>query len=310
MIIRKFKVKRNFELLFLKNLFCVFKKSILSFPKHNAFEMAGYLSFLTFIAIFPCTIFLTKLTIFLNQFFLNFDLKEDLSEILLNSFKNIKDIPLKNLENEIEKILKGPPKSIVWYAIFGLVWTSSATIDSIRVIFNRAYNLEAKKHYILNRLFSVFQFILISIITILILFFFHIVIPFFLKYSEYFHLVDHGTNKEKYIFGNFFYFLRYVANGFFLFLYALWLNFVLPDNQIRKKYSILNLFPGALLTMALWILTSKILKFYFTKFLQFNIIYGSLANIISILLFFYVIFLCLIFGAEFNYFYNKSIKNK
>lgn len=295
---------------FLKNFAFVLKKSIFSLPKHNAFEMAGYLSFLTFIAIFPCTIFLTKLTIFLNQFFLNFNLKEDLSEILLNSFKNIEDIPLKNLENEIEKILKGPTKSIVWYAIFGLVWTSSSTIDSIRVIFNRAYNLEPKKHYILNRLFSAFQFILISVITILILLFFHIILPFFLKYGEDSNLVNFDISKKNFIFHNIFYFFKYIANGFFLFLYALWLNFILPDNQIRKKYSILDIFPGAFLTMLLWILTSKILKFYFTKFLQFNIIYGSLANIISILLFFYVTFLCLIFGAEFNYFYNKFIKNR
>lgn len=304
------KKEEKFFLNFIKNFFFPIKSSIFSFPKHSAFEMAGYLSFLTFIAIFPCTIFLAKLALFLNKVFLNFDLKEDLTEIIFNFFKHIEDVPLKNLENEIEKIFKGPPQSIVWYAIFGLIWTSSGTIDGIRVVFNRAYHLEAKKHYILNRLLSAFQFIIISVITIIILFFFHIFLPFFLKYEESFAKFNQKLFQIPNFLTNFLYFFKYALNALFLFLYALWLNFFLPDNQIKKKYSLFELFPGAFLTMILWLLTTKILKFYFSKFLQFNIIYGSLANIISILLFFYVIFLCLIFGAEFNYFYNKLSKNK
>jgi membrane protein len=195
-------------------------------------------------------------------------------------------------------------------AIFGLVWTSSGTIDGIRVVFNRAYNLEAKKHYILNRLFSAFQFILISIITILILFFFHIFIPFIVEYEELFSEFNQRILKIPNFLNNIFFYSRYILNISILFFYILWLNFFLPDNEIRKKYSIYNLIPGAFVTIFLWFLTTKILKFYFSKFLQFNIIYGSLANIISILLFFYVIFLCLIFGAEMNYFYNLSSKNK
>ncbi len=296
------KVKKS---ILIKKIYLMLRNSFISSSKNDIFEISGYLSFLTLIAIFPCSIFIAKLAIFLNKFMLNFDFKQDISEIIINFFKNIKDIPLKNLENEIELIFKGPPEMIVWYAFFGLLWTSSSTIHGIRNAFNRAYNMKTKKHYILNRSISIIQFIFISFVTIFILLFLHVFLPFFIKYASYLKNIEQISIS----YGKLIYFFRYILNIFFLLLYVLCLHIILSEDELLERYKIKNLLPGVILTIVLWIVTSKILQYYITKFIQFNIVYGSLVNIVSILLFFHIIFMCLIFGAEFNYFFNKY-KNK
>lgn len=289
---------------YLKFFFKIIWDAAFSMPKHNAFEMSGYLSFLTFIAIFPCTIFLAKLASVFDYFLIDYIKQNNINNFLVKAFNNIQNLPIKNLQAEITQILKGPPKSIVWYAIFGLIWTSSSTIEGLRVILHRAYNIHSKKNYIFNRLFSVLQFIIISIATIIIISFLQIILPLIFKY---------GLDLESYLISGsdsylskIFNFFQYILNIIILITYVIWIHFSLSG--YRKKYHLKNFIVGASITVLLWLVSTEILQFYFAKFLQFNIIYGGLANIISILLFFYVSFLCFVFGAEFNYIYNDRIK--
>lgn len=265
-------------------------------PKHNSFEVSGYLAFLTLTAIFPCSIFLAKLAGFLNNFF-NARFGEDaIVNFLIKSFDNLTDLPIESIKEEIKAILRGPPKSLVNFAIIGLIWVSSSTIEGLRSILNRAYQIERATPYILGRLFSILQFLMISIFTIFLISLIHIILPIILYYGENIKLVI----SEQYF--AYFIWLKYIMNVSILLLYVLWLHFSLPTHHEKIK----NLLPGAMITVVLWLISSKILKFYFTQFLQFNVMYGGLANIVSILLFCYIIFLCFIFGAEFNYFYKKN----
>ena len=71
-----------------------FKDSIVSLIYHDGFEMAGYLAFLAFIAIFPCTIFIGKIASFLNYFFAE-KLGEDIIvQFLTSSFNSMIDLPI------------------------------------------------------------------------------------------------------------------------------------------------------------------------------------------------------------------------
>lgn len=272
------------------------KDAIWSMPRHNSFEVSGYLAFLTLTAIFPCSIFLAKLAGFLNNF-LSVKFGEDsIANFLIKSFDELTDLPIESLKEEIKSILRGPPKSLVNFAFIGLIWVSSSTIEGLRSILNRAYQIERATPYILGRLFSIVQFLMISIFTIFLISLLHIILPIILYYGENIKFII----SEKYF--GYFIWLKYTMNISILLLYVLWLHFSLPSHQEKIR----DLFPGAVITVFLWLASSKILKFYFTQFLQFNVMYGGLANIVSILLFCYVIFLCFIFGAEFNYFYKKN----
>ncbi len=73
--------------------------------------------------------------------------------------------------------------------------------------------------------------------------------------------------------------------------------YILPN----VKLNFIDVFPGALLTVILWIISGYLLSTYIVYYNQLNLMYGSLGSIIVTLIFFYIINMIFIYGAEFNY---------
>jgi uncharacterized BrkB/YihY/UPF0761 family membrane protein len=66
------------------------------------------------------------------------------------------------------------------------------------------------------------------------------------------------------------------------------------------KQRLAGVVPGAGLVTFLWVAAARLLSLYFSRFSRVNLIYGSLGRVIAALLFFYVINVLFIYGAEFN----------
>jgi membrane protein len=98
--------------------------------------------------------------------------------------------------------------------------------------------------------------------------------------------------------------LRYFA----LFLLILFSNTLLYFGLPNCKQEITQTIPGSILVGFLTIILIKLFLFYIANFQQFNLVYGSLAGIIAILMFFYFLALIFIFGAEFNYHFHRVYK--
>ena len=99
--------------------------------------------------------------------------------------------------------------------------------------------------------------------------------------------------------------MRYLAAAFFSFLTICYLYYILPNIDNLK---IRDVVPGAMITLCLWILSSVCLSKYIVYYSNLSLIYGSIGSIIATLLFFFVINMLFIYGAEFNYLYsNKNI---
>jgi len=60
------------------------------------------------------------------------------------------------------------------------------------------------------------------------------------------------------------------------------------------------IWPGALVTMGVWIGTTMLLPFVLGRFGSYDLTYASLAGVIVALLFFYIIGLGLVVGAHLN----------
>jgi len=58
--------------------------------------------------------------------------------------------------------------------------------------------------------------------------------------------------------------------------------------------------PGAILSTAMWFLTTLAFGWYVTRFANYSQVYGSLGAGIALLFWLYLISLCVLFGAEFN----------
>ena len=95
--------------------------------------------------------------------------------------------------------------------------------------------------------------------------------------------------------------LRYIILFCSLFITSASLYYIVPNTTLNFT----EVVPGALLTVILWVLSGYLLSTYIRYYNQLSIIYGSLGSIIVTLIFFYIINMIFIYGAEFNYLLKK-----
>ncbi len=258
---------------------------------HDGVEHAGYLAFLGLLSFFPFLVLLVALTGAFGQ------------SQLGNEFVNtiLSEIPeqfIAALRPRIEEIVSGPPPSLKTIAILAMIWTASSAVEGARTILNRAYRVATPPAYIWRRMMSIFEFFLIMILVTLALFTL-IIVPSFLETA-------HGSIDMNELIAPYWVYIRYGASVLIVFLSVAASYYVLPN--IKQKWS--HVWPGTLLVMVLWAAAVVLLSIYINNFRQVNLVYGSLEGIIIALLFFYVLGLIYILGAEFNYHVEKARGNK
>jgi membrane protein len=256
----------------------VLVRSFISLINHDGIEHAGYLSFLVLFSIFPFIIF-----------FLVFASLLGFSEIGISFIKSmINGIPGDVFQSRIHELLKVPPQSLMTLAIFGSIWTASSFVEGLRTILNRIYDLSVPPSYIFRRMLSILQFFIISIFLffgMMIL----VVIPIVLnKVPE--------LNSVLSQLGTFWQYMRYILIFVCLFLSNSALYYIIPNVKIRFK----QVLPGSFLTVCLWLISGYLLSNYIRYYSQLSFVYGSLGNIIITMIFFYIVNIIFIYGAEFN----------
>lgn len=267
-------------------LYCLYKAGDDTI-NHDGIEHAGYLSFLSMLAIFPFLVFLVSLAgtmenTHLGTNFVNF-MVEHLPDELISALKP-----------RIEEIISGPPQGLISLAILGAIWTASSAVEGLRTILNRAYRVPTPPAYIWRRLLSIGQFLIFTcviIIAMLVLVFSPLVIEQLNKITSFVDFL-----KPVWLYANF------VITHLLLFIGISSLYYFLPNMRIRWRQVV----PGAVLVVILWSVGASLLSFYLNEFKQVSLIYGSLGGIIISLLFFYITNMIFIYGAEFNYQLNHD----
>ena len=95
---------------------------------------------------------------------------------------------------------------------------------------------------------------------------------------------------------------RHFAFVLTLFAGVMFLYYSIPNISLKFR----SLIPGAIIVVILWMLSGCLLSQYIYEFSQLNLVYGSLAGFIITLLFFYIVNLIFIYGAEINMLLNTS----
>lgn len=267
----------------IKCLYCAYVNTV----KHDGIEHAGYLAFLSLFALFPALFFLTAMSGYIAQILDKYDLMDSIKYFFID---NISEDILSGLIPRINEIVSGPPSGLLKLAVIGAIWTASSTVEGFRTVLDRAYHVESHHSYILRRLLSILQFLVISfvmIIAMLILTFTPIIESII---SEFTHINYHWL------------YVRYIVSIIILLLSISWLYIMIPN--VKQRW--VNVLPGAFIVVTLWTIAAVAFSFYLDNFQQVNVIYGSLGGVIISLSFFYVINICLIYGAEFNYLFGKG----
>ncbi|UAT43380.1 YihY/virulence factor BrkB family protein [Anaplasmataceae bacterium AB001_6] len=270
------------------------QQSVISLIDHDGLEFAGYLSFLTIITLSP---FIIILTIGISKFATILNETIELSQYTDYIYDNV----LENLLSDIRPFLEEAAhvkdnNKIISLIIISSLWTSSSAIEGLRLILNRAYRVKNIPHYIMRRILSVGQFIALVIIISCLLVAINI-FPWIKELTK-----NHDIDSVFYTFLAKNVHIPVLITLLFLTINAIY--YFIPNDKQTWSYHI----PGSLLVLILWTICTKGLKLYITYSAQFSAIYGGIAGIITTMIFFYLLNLCIIYGAEFNYSLNIYLK--
>ena len=269
----------------------ILRIAIFDTVKQDGIEHAGYLAFLSILSLFPFLIFLISIVGFLGASATGI---EAIHSILNHAPKEMAQA----LAPRINEIISGPPQTFLTLAIIGVIWTASSSVEGCRTILNRAYRIHHPPPYIWRRLISILEFFIIIFIIVLGVIIL-VVAPNILQEAEKMFSISFSLRIDY----DFFY-IRYLAIFFLLICTTSLLYFALPNS--KQKFS--QTVPGSLLTVLLWTCLEYSFALYLENFHQFSFIYGSLAGVIISLMFFYLISLIFILGAEFNYHFHRTYK--
>jgi membrane protein len=268
------------------NLIKVFYKSFVNLTKHNGIEHSGYIAFLMIFSLFPFMIFFTSILGLLGETIVGLQFIELIQNIIPSDMADA-------LMPRISEISTGPSPSILSIAFLTIIWTASSFIAGLRTILNKSYHVKTTPNFLLGRMLSILHFFLITI-TIIVAILSLIVVP---KAIHQINILL-GYYYEP---NCFWIFVRHLTM-FLVLVFMVALIYCLIPNV---KLSLRKVLPGSIVTVIGWYLTVKLFALYLLYFNQFNVIYGSLGGVIISLLFFYLISMILIYGAEFNYNFER-----
>lgn len=69
-----------------------------------------------------------------------------------------------------------------------------------------------------------------------------------------------------------------------------------PDKKIKSKTTT----TGAIFTTIAWIIATEIYSFYVSQFAKYNLFYGSISNILILLMWVYILAYVFVFGMALN----------
>ena len=83
----------------------------------------------------------------------------------------------------------------------------------------------------------------------------------------------------------------------FIFLFLMLFNCIVPNLHLKFR----EVWPGALFSLVAWILVSWVFWFYVDNMARYSVLYGSLAAIIVLMLWLYIVSIILLMGPQLNH---------
>ena len=134
-------------------------------------------------------------------------------------------------------------------------------------------------------------------IFLIILFVFMLTVPLFgQKIIELIKYVDLNPNITEVI-TNVFRFLKGPFSWIVIFIFMKVLFTMAPDKKVPSR----NVNIGAIFTTVLWILVTYMYSYYINRFASYDIFYGGLANLVVLMIWFYLLSLIFTIGLALNY---------
>lgn len=243
--------------------------------------LAGHLSFIGLLSLFPFLIFLLALAGFFGQ-------TETGTEVVALLLENLPESVSGTLEGPIIEVMQETRGGLLTVGILAAVWTASTALEGIRKALNRAFGVAAPHRYWRRRLESVVIVIVASAVIVAGMSGLVLGEVLWEDLRELFALPALGKPLWT--------LLRYGASASLLFCAVAALYWILPARRLKVGWIV----PGAILVLGLWLLAGSLFSLYLEHFDSYALTYGSLGGVVIALVFFYILGAIFIFGAEVN----------
>lgn len=252
--------------------------------ENDGIELAGYLTFLALLALFPFLVLIVATAGFLGQG----SLGTQFIELMVS---HLPSESISSIRPRIDEIMSGPPQGLLTVSILGAIWTASSAVEGLRTVLNRAYQVSEPPNYYWRRAVSILQIMLFTILIIVVM---SVLVLAPLLISNFTGITGSAVPEglETFFVSDFIW-----LGGGLLFVAVASLYYWLPN----IKQTMFAVVPGALLVVVMWVFGAALVTFYLDNVNQVNIIYGSLSGFIATLIFFFVMNIIFIYGAEFNH---------
>jgi membrane protein len=248
----------------------------------DGFIHAGNLAYLSILALFPFFIVAAAVAHLFGQ-------SQDAQLAVINILRRLPPDVASTLREPIQEVLTVRTGSLLWFgAIVGL-WTAASFVETIRDILRRAYGVKFCSPFWEYRIGSIL--LILAAVVLLMLAFaasaaltiaHHLLITWF-PFAE-----GVGTTLGLY---------RLVpAATLFVTFYLLF--FALTPARYRRRDC--RKWPGALFITAWWLATAELLPDALGLLGGYTRTYGSMAGVMIALIFFFVVGLGVVIGAELN----------
>jgi membrane protein len=251
-------------------------------------QYAASIAYRVLFSLFPLTIFLVSIFGLILQ---DDDLRQRVIDELI-AFLPVSEEGQGNIQNSIEGIAS-PLSAIGFVSLIALLWGATGMMASIRIGLEAALKVDRGRPAAHAKLVDL---ALVAITGLLVL-----VVVALSAFAAFFGRLVGRVSEELGIAPPSGIFVQNGVQLLAVALMALMLYRFVPASRLRARGAI----AGAVVTaLGIWGST-KVLALIFSDFSRYNLIYGSLAGVMTFLFFVYVVALIVLFGAEFAYAWSQ-----
>jgi membrane protein len=248
----------------------------------DGFIHAGNLAYLALLSLFPFVIVAAALARLFGQ---GEEGMAAANALLVTMPPDVADV----LRAPIGDVLQARNGNLLWLGALVGLWTAASFIETIRDIIRRAYGVSYTRPFWEYRLFSI-GIILLAVIAAMIAFSASILLSGAQKF-----VIDWVPGAADVV-GLLT--LLQVAPALVLFVSLYLLFYILTPKRYRGRGC--RKWPGAAFVALWWVATTALLPVLLSSVGGYDTTYGSLAGVMIALIFFFVIGLGLVIGAELN----------
>jgi membrane protein len=249
---------------------------------NDGFIHAGNLAYLSILALFPFFILAAAVAHLFGQ-------SQDAQLTVINVLRRLPPDVAATLREPVMEVLQARTGPLLWFGALVGLWTATSFTETIRDILRRAYGVQFCSPFWEYRLWSILL-ILGAVILLMIAFAASVALSSISHaISAWFPAAD-GLASSLGIY-------RLVPGATLFFTFYV-LFYALTPSRYRGRGC--RKWPGALFITAWWLATVELLPETIGLLGGYSLTYGSLAGVMIVLLFFFVVGLGVVIGAELN----------